>query len=128
MRPFFITKPYKITLETEINYVEESQRLVDLMNAQGGQVNAFWSVYAVVLFGLAGFIFSNANVRQSPHFKYLILLFGLFAFANGAVIYKAQGIIFFANEELQRLLQVKTFVETHPYWTATIAKFSPTPA
>ena len=116
--------PYLIRM----NAFEESQRLVDLINTQNGNVNNLWSIYTVVLFGFAGFIFANNNARTSKHYPYLIGLFVVFAITNGWVIYKSQYLLYVANVELGKLLTMESFTTAYPAWTTTLAEINPSPA
>jgi len=111
-----------------MNHFEESQRLVELINSQNGNVNNLWSIYTVVLFGFAGFLFANNNARESKHYHYLIGLFVLFACFNAWVIYKSQHLLYVANGELSKLLKIESFTEAYPAWTTTLAEFNPSQA
>ena len=116
------------TTDPVIKYFEEAQQLLDLINTQSGNVNNLWSIYSVVLFGLASLIASNSKIRQSGQLKNLIGLFIIFALSNLYVIYKAQHMVYSADLQLNEMLQIKEFVAQRPFWTKPLAEISASPA
>lgn len=108
----------------DVSSIAESERLMNLINAQGGNINNLWSIYAVVLFGLTGYVLANDNIRQSRYFTHLIVLFGLFSLANLGVIYKAQQIVFTAATEIRKIIESGSMSDEHAGWATTLATVS----